>query len=155
MLHRFKNNGYSIVLDVASGSVHVVDDLVYDILGMYDESTGEADRDKVTEAIKEKYGGQYSDEDIDDAFSDIEELKASGQLFTEDSYKDVVIDFKKRKTVVKALCLHMAHDCKLACKYCFAEEGTYHGQPRKLMSEEVGKRALDFLIENSSAVNRL
>ena len=151
MLHRFKNNGYSIVLDVASGSVHVVDDLVYDILGMYDESTGEADRDKVTEAIKEKYGGQYSDEDIDDAFSDIEELKASGQLFTEDSYKDVVIDFKKRKTVVKALCLHMAHDCNLACKYCFAEEGTYHGQPRELMSEEVGKRALDFLIENSGS----
>ena len=76
-------------------------------------------------------------------------LVDSGQLFTEDVYKDVIIDFKKRKTVVKALCLHIAHDCNLACKYCFADEGEYHGQKRELMSLEVGKRALDFLIENS------
>ena len=151
MLHRFKNNGYSIVLDVASGSVHVVDDLCYDLLGLYEEKGAETGADEMVAALREKSGELYSEEDIREAISDIEELKASGQLFTEDSYKDVVIDFKKRKTVVKALCLHMAHDCNLACKYCFAEEGTYHGQPRELMSEEVGKRALDFLIENSGS----
>ncbi len=149
MLHRFKNNGYCIVLDVASGSVHVVDDLVYDLLGMYEEKGESADAGEIAAAFKEKNGEMYSEEDIRDALSDIEELKSSGQLFTEDSYKDIVIDFKKRKTVVKALCLHMAHDCNLACRYCFAEEGTYHGQKRELMSEEVGRRALDFLIENS------
>ncbi len=151
MLHRFKNNGYSIVLDVASGSVHVVDDLCYDLLGLYEEKGAETGADEMVAALREKSGELYSEEDIREAISDIEELKASGQLFTEDSYKDVVIDFKKRKTVVKALCLHMAHDCNLACRYCFAEEGTYHGQPRELMSEEVGRKALDFLIENSGS----
>ena len=90
----------------------------------------------------------YSENDIEEALEEIEELKEAGQLFTEDTYKDLVIDFKNRKTVVKAMCLHIAHDCNLACKYCFAEEGEYHGR-RALMSLEVGKKALDFLIENS------
>ena len=145
MVHQYKNNGYNIVLDVCSGSVHVVDDLVYDMIEMYQDKS----RDEIAKAIVDKYGDLYTNEDILDAYSDIEELKENGQLFTEDVYKDVIIDFKKRKTVVKALCLHIAHDCNLACKYCFADEGEYHGQKRELMSLEVGKKAIDFLIENS------
>lgn len=145
MVHQYKNNGYNIVLDVCSGSVHVVDELVYDMIAMYESHDLEA----IKAAIIEKYNDTYSVEDIEDAYDDIKELADSGQLFTEDVYKDVIIDFKKRKTVVKALCLHIAHDCNLACQYCFADEGEYHGQKRELMSLEVGKRALDFLIENS------
>ncbi|MDO5127559.1 MAG: thioether cross-link-forming SCIFF peptide maturase [Eubacteriales bacterium] len=145
MVHQYKNNGYNIVLDVCSGSVHVVDDLVYDMIAMYEEH----DKSEIAAAIRSKYKDLYSDADIEDAYSDIKELAESGQLFTEDVYKDIIIDFKKRKTVVKALCLHIAHDCNLACQYCFADEGEYHGQKRELMTLEVGKRALDFLIENS------
>ncbi|MGN9019840.1 thioether cross-link-forming SCIFF peptide maturase [Lachnospiraceae bacterium HCP1S3_C3] len=140
MIHQYKNNGYNIVMDVNSGSVHVVDDIVYDIIALYEENDADS--------IKKKLSGVYSENDIEEALEEIEELKEAGQLFTEDTYKDFVIDFKNRKTVVKAMCLHIAHDCNLACKYCFAEEGEYHGR-RALMSLEVGKKALDFLIENS------
>ncbi|MBD5136707.1 MAG: thioether cross-link-forming SCIFF peptide maturase [Lachnospiraceae bacterium] len=140
MIHQYKSNGYNIVLDVNSGSVHVVDDMVYDIIELYEDN----DSRKIKEVLSEK----YQEADIDEALEEIEELKKSGQLFAEDTYKDVVVDFKNRKTVVKAMCLHIAHDCNLACKYCFAEEGEYHGR-RALMSLEVGKKALDFLIENS------
>ena len=139
MVHQYKNNGYNIVLDVCSGSVHVVDDLVYDVIALYEE----LNREEIAEKLP-----QYSKEDIFEACEEIEILKEAGQLFTEDVYKDAIIDFKQRKTVVKALCLHIAHDCNLACKYCFAEEGEYHGD-RSLMSYEVGKKALDFLIANS------
>lgn len=139
MIHQYKNNGYNIVLDVCSGSVHVVDDLVYDVIALYEQ----LNRDEIIGRLP-----QYSKEEIDEACEEIEELKQAGQLFTEDVYRDAIIDFKKRKTVVKALCLHIAHDCNLACKYCFAEEGEYHGG-RSLMSYEVGKKALDFLIANS------
>ena len=145
MVHQYKNNGYNIVLDVCSGSVHVVDELVYDMIELYEGHT-EAE---IEAEIISRYKDRYSAEDIREAYADITELKEAGQLFTEDVYRDVIIDFKKRKTVVKALCLHIAHDCNLACKYCFADEGEYHGQKRELMSYEVGKRALDFLIENS------
>ncbi|MBQ7708199.1 MAG: thioether cross-link-forming SCIFF peptide maturase [Lachnospiraceae bacterium] len=147
MVYQYINNGYYIVLDVCSGSVHVVDELVYDMIALFEKK----DRKAIASAIKEKYGDKYSEFDIYEAYSDIEELKESGQLFTEDVYKDVIVDFKKRKTVVKALCLHIAHDCNLACKYCFADEGEYHGQKRELMSLEVGKKAIDFLIENSGS----
>lgn len=140
MIHQYKNNGYNIVLDVNSGSVHVVDDMVYDIIALYEENDAET--------IKEKLSNKYQVNDIVEAIEEIEELKKEGQLFTEDTYKDLIIDFKKRETVVKAMCLHIAHDCNLACKYCFAEEGEYHGR-RELMSLEVGKKALDYLIENS------
>lgn len=145
MIHQYKNNGYNIVLDIASGSVHVVDDLVYDMIEMYQNKN----RDDISSAIKEKYGDAYSSEDIEEAYDEITALKGNGQLFTEDAYKDIIIDFKKRKTVVKALCLHIAHDCNLACKYCFADEGSYNGKPKELMSAEVGKAALDFLVANS------
>ena len=139
VVHQYKNNGYNIVLDVCSGSVHVVDDLVYDVVALYEEMS-------LDEIVKKL--SQYPENEIREAYDEITELKDQGQLFTEDVYKDAIIDFKKRKTVVKALCLHIAHDCNLACKYCFAEEGEYHGG-RALMSYEVGKKALDFLIANS------
>lgn len=146
MVHQYKNNGYNIVLDVNSGSVHVVDDLVYDMIALYETSS--------REEMIEKLSANYKTEDIEEAYSEIEELVKAECLFTEDIYKDYIIDFKKRPTVVKALCLHIAHDCNLACKYCFAEEGEYHGR-RALMSFEVGKKALDFLIANSGSRRNL
>lgn len=140
MIHQYKNNGYNIVLDVNSGSVHVVDDACYDVISLYENNT--------KEQIIEKLKSGYPEELINEAYKEASELKEADMLFTEDIYRQYITDFKKRKTVVKALCLHIAHDCNLACKYCFAEEGEYHGR-RALMSLEVGKRALDFLIENS------
>ncbi len=165
MIHQFKNNGYNIVLDVNSGAVHVVDDLAYDIIEMYENNT----RGSIISAMVEKYikpehmscitsqDGNKEDfsehveelvNQINEVMDDIEELKKDGALFTRDIYEDYIKDFKQRSTVVKALCLHIAHDCNLACKYCFAEEGEYKGH-RELMSYEVGKQALDFLIANS------
>ena len=139
MIHQYKNNGYNIVLDVCSGSVHVVDDIVYDVIALYEEFN----QDEIVSKLS-----QYPEKEILEACEEIHALKEAGQLFTEDVYRDAIIDFKQRKTVVKALCLHIAHDCNLACKYCFAEEGEYHGA-RSLMSYEVGRKALDFLIANS------
>lgn len=140
MIHQYKNNGYNIVLDINSGAVHVVDDVVYDVIPLFE--------DKSEDAILDTLSDKYAREDIEDAWNQVRELKEEELLFTEDIYKPYVINFKKRKTVVKALCLHIAHDCNLACQYCFAEEGEYHGR-RALMSFEVGKKALDFLISNS------
>ena len=141
MIHRYKNNGYNIVLDVNSGSVHVVDDIVYDIVGCLEEKMSEA-------AILEKFKNQYKEEDIRTAIEECRELEEAQMLFTNDIYENAIESFKARPTVVKALCLHIAHDCNLACRYCFAEEGEYHGR-RALMTYEVGKQALDFLIANS------
>ena len=140
MIHQYKNNGYNIVLDVNSGAVHVVDEVTYDVIALYQEKCA----DEIVDALKDR----YSVEEIEEAISEVAELKEAEELFTEDIYEKYITDFKKRKTVVKAMCLHIAHDCNLACKYCFAEEGEYHGR-RALMSLEVGKKALDFLIENS------
>lgn len=149
MIHQYINNGYNIVLDVNSGSVHVVDPLSYELIALADKrlEEGRSEEEILTEA-KEQFKGQYSEEDITEALSEIWELKELGQLFAPDIYENYIFDFKKRQTVVKALCLHIAHDCNLACRYCFAEEGEYHGR-RALMSFEVGKKALDFLVANS------
>lgn len=147
VIHQYKNNGYNIVLDVNSGCVHVVDDLVYDIIALYENMDTEA----IVTEIMERYrvaGTVVKEQEIREAIEEMEELKEQGSLFTEDIYKNYIIDFKKRQTVVKALCLHIAHDCNLACRYCFAEEGEYKGR-RALMSYEVGKQALDFLIQHS------
>lgn len=147
MVHQYKNNGYNIVLDVNSGAIHVVDDLVYDAIALYEDHT----KDEIIETLK----GQYDIADIAEAVDEIDELKAQEMLFTEDSYEKYMADFaENRQTVVKALCLHIAHDCNLACRYCFAEEGEYHGR-RALMSFEVGKAALDFLIANSGSRRNL
>jgi uncharacterized protein len=140
VVHQYKNNGYNIVLDVNSGSVHVVDDVVYDVIPLFETNTAKEIREQLSE--------RYREEDISEAIAEVEELKESEVLFTEDIYEKYIKDFKERQTVVKALCLHIAHDCNLACRYCFAEEGEYHGR-RAFMSLEVGKKALDFLIEHS------
>ncbi|MDO4356102.1 MAG: thioether cross-link-forming SCIFF peptide maturase [Clostridia bacterium] len=143
MIHQYKMNGYNIVLDVNSGCVHVVDDVAYDIIALFEDTP----REQIASAMAEKYP-DVSAEDIGGILDDVAQMKADGTLFSEDIYADIAFDFKARSTVVKALCLHVTHDCNLACRYCFAEEGEYHGQ-RALMSFEVGKQALDFLIANS------
>ena len=153
MIHQYKNNGYNIVLDVYSGSVHVVDDLCYDVIKILDEQNENCTPEmlsgtEVLAGLEEKLGHTYRKEELEEALCDIQELAEAGRLFTEDTFEDMIAVVKERKTVVKALCLHIAHDCNLACRYCFAEEGEYHGR-RALMSCEVGKKALDFLIANS------
>ena len=153
MIHQYQNNGYHIVLDVNSGSVHVVDKIAYDVIGcleaMNPAHTPETlKEEKTAEYLLEKLGDIYAEEDLRDLLEAVAELTAAGQLFTQDVYESYIGEVKERKTVVKALCLHIAHDCNLACKYCFAEEGEYHGR-RALMSLEVGKKALDFLVANS------
>ena len=141
MVHQYQNNGYNIVLDVNSGAIHVVDELMYAVIGLYEEHT--------PQQIIEKLRDTFEEADVLEALDEIEQLKKDELLFTPDEYEDYIEDISKnRQTVVKALCLHIAHDCNLACKYCFAEEGEYHGR-RALMSFEVGKKALDFLVANS------
>lgn len=147
MIHQYKNNGYNMVLDVNSGSVHVVDDVTYDVLSLLDQGKQE---EEIQEALKDRYPAQ----EIHDAAQECQELKEAGMLFTDDVYEGAIEMFAERPTVVKALCLHIAHDCNLACRYCFAEEGEYHGR-RALMSLEVGKKALDFLIVNSGSRRNL
>jgi len=148
MVHQYKLNGYNIVLDVFSGSVHVVDDLAYDVIELYESLPAE----EIIARLLDKYTGRpdITEAEIRECLSDVEELKREGRLFTEDSFKDRVIDYKSRKTEIKALCMHVAHTCNLNCEYCFASQGKYKGD-RALMSFEVGKRALDFLIENSGS----
>ena len=153
MIHSYKLGGYNIVLDICSGAVHLVDEVAYDIINMYEDHTAE----EITAAILEKYpdNPEVTPEEIAECLSQIEELKDAGQLFTPDTYEPMA-DTLKQKTsgVVKALCLHIAHSCNLNCSYCFASQGKYHGE-RALMSFEVGKRALDFLIENSGTRRNL
>ena len=146
MVHQYKNNGYNIVLDVNSGAIHVVDDVTYDVIELFEDNSAKE--------IIEKLVDRYPQTEIEEAIQEVNELKDNEELFTEDTYKERIIDFKKRQTVVKALCLHIAHDCNLACRYCFAEEGEYHGR-RALMSYETGKQALDFLIANSGSRRNL
>ena len=149
MIHQYKNNGFNIVLDVNSGSVHVVDDVVYDVIACMVENQME-DMDKAAATEKLLATGKFDKEVIAETIEEIYELKEAQMLFTEDIYEKSIDAFKNRETVVKALCLHIAHDCNLACKYCFAEEGEYHGR-RAMMSFEVGKKALDFLVANSGS----
>ena len=152
MIHCYKQNGYNIVLDVFSGSVHTVDDLAYDVIEMYET----ANKDEIVAAMLEKYNGDDSidEAEIRDCIDDVEELKSEGKLFATDDYEDLAFDFKARNTVVKALCLHVAHTCNLNCEYCFASQGKYHGD-RALMSLEVAKQAIDFLIEHSGSRRNL
>ena len=133
MIHQYQNNGYNIVLDVNSGAVHVVDKIAYDIIesleAMNSLHTPETLREDDTyQYLLERFGQVYGEEDIRDVLEAVIELTEAGQLFTRDIYEDYIGEVKQRKTVVKALCLHIAHDCNLACRYCFAEEGEYHGR---------------------------
>ena len=155
MVHQYKNNGYNIVLDVNSGAVHMVDELCYDVITVLNEYQQDlADADLILSHVLDKLSSKYDQEALTEAVQEIMEVTAQGRLFTKDVYRDYIGEVVKRKTVVKALCLHIAHDCNLACKYCFAEEGEYHGR-RALMSLETGKKAIDFLIQNSGTRRNL
>ena len=153
MIHQYKLGGYNIVLDVSSGAVHVVDDIAYDMIARFEEDS----REEVLSAMREKYAHltEISDADLEECYDQIVELKESGQLFVPDTF-EAMAPYLKEKTsgVVKALCLHIAHTCNLNCSYCFASQGKYHGE-RAVMSYEVGKQALDFLIANSGTRRNL
>ena len=150
MIHQYKFGGYNIVIDVCSGAIHVVDDIAYDIIAGFEE----AERGEVIKKTAEKYKDIPFDE-ISECYDNILALKDSGKLFVSDTFEAMAGTLKaKTSGVVKALCLHIAHTCNLNCSYCFASQGKYHGE-RALMSFDVGKRALDFLIENSGSRRNL
>ncbi len=140
VIHQYKMDDLNIVLDIYSGAVHIVDDIVYDIIENYEVLS--------KQEIQDKLSDEYTEDAVKEAFKEVADLVGEGLLFTDDTYKDTIMDFKSRKPVVKALCLHIAHDCNLSCRYCFAGEGEYHGD-RSMMSSEVGIKAIDFLIHNS------
>ena len=145
MIHQYKLNGYNIVLDICSGAVHVVDDLAYDIISLFEDKS----KEEIVEELSKKY------ENVSECYDQVAFLKENGELFTEDTFEPMANTLKeKTQGVVKALCLHIAHTCNLNCSYCFASQGKYHGE-RAVMSFEVGKRALDFLIENSGTRRNL
>jgi len=165
VIHEYKSGGFNIVLDVESGAVHVVDELVYKLVpkleGLVRHDVPQAEAllyETAVDYIKENafFGleSEYSEEEIQEAAAEICELANSGNLYQHDIYEQYVDSLKDRETVVKALCLHIAHDCNLRCRYCFAEEGEYHGR-RTLMTYEVGKKALDFLVANSGSRKNL
>ena len=151
MVHQYKLGGYNIVIDVCSGGLHVVDDVAYDIISMFENN----DEEYIVGEIKKKYGESISDADIAECMEQVKYLKDSGKLFAPDTFESMAGHLKaKTSGVVKALCLHIAHTCNLNCSYCFASQGKYHGD-RAVMSFEVGKRALDFLVENSGSRRNL
>ena len=153
MVHCYKLLGLNIVLDICSGSVHAVDEVAYDAISMY----GQASREEIIEKLEEKYKDKegVTREELEECLDDIDQLRREGRLFSEDSYEPMAETLKKKTSgVVKALCLHIAHVCNLNCSYCFASQGKYHGD-RAVMSFEVGKRALDFLVENSKGRRNL
>ncbi len=141
MIHQYKMGDMNIVIDVSSGGIHLFDDCSYEYIALVEEGLEH-------ESIVAELEGKYPDVDFTEVKDEIDTLKGRGVLFSEDDYETLVDGFADRPTVVKALCLHIAHDCNLACRYCFAEEGEYHGD-RSMMSLEVGMKAIDFLILNS------
>ena len=150
MIHQYKQGGFNIVLDVCSGAVHVVDEVAYDIIAKFENN----DKETVIKSVSEKHKG-VSRKDLEECYAQIEELKESGKLFAPDNFENMAGVLKEKTAgVVKALCIHIAHTCNLNCEYCFASQGKYHGD-RAVMSFEVGKRALDFLIENSGTRHNL
>lgn len=146
MIHQYKLNGYNIILDTFSGSVHVTDDVAYDAIRGMDEGKS---RDEIAKELLSCYGDQgVTSRNIEEVFSDIDELIAEGKLFSHDIFEGKEFNLKNRSHVIKALCLLVSHTCNLNCSYCFASQGSFHGK-EGLMSFETGKRALDFLVENS------
>ncbi|MBR1867410.1 MAG: thioether cross-link-forming SCIFF peptide maturase [Clostridia bacterium] len=151
MIHQFKRCGFNIVIDVCSGSVHSVDDLAYDVISLF-ENTPE---NQLIGDLFEKHGGKYGKDEIKECYDQVAELKDAGKLFTPDVFRPIAGKLKERSAgVIKALCLHVAHTCNLNCSYCFASQGKYHGE-RAVMDFETGKRALDFLVENSGTRRNL
>ena len=150
MIHQYKLGGYNIVLDVCSGGVHVVDEVAYDIIAMFETHS----RKEVLRAMGSKYPS-LTEAELEECYAQVESLKDAGKLFAPDTFGPMAGQLKQKTAgVVKALCLHVAHTCNLNCSYCFASQGKYHGE-RAMMSFEVGKRALDFLIENSGTRKNL
>ena len=150
MIHQYKLGGYNIVLDVCSGAVHVVDEVAYDIIAMFEENT----RETVLGAMQGKYP-QVTQAELEECYAQVAGLQESGKLFSPDTFETVAGTLKEKTAgVVKALCLHIAHTCNLNCSYCFASQGKYHGD-RAIMSYEVGKQALDFLMEHSGTRRNL
>ena len=153
MTHQYVLGGHHIVLDVYSGSVYLVDEVAYDVIGLYETHS----REEIIDAMLSKYAAnpEVTREELGECLEQIEELKQMGKLFTPDSFAPMAGKLKERSAgVVKALCLHVAHTCNLNCSYCFASQGKYHGD-RAVMSFEVGKQALDFLIANSGTRRNL
>ena len=133
MIHQYKLGGYNIVLDVCSGSVHVVDEIAYDIIGLFETQSREA----ILAAMQTQYP-EISPEDIAQCYDQVVQLKDAGKLFAPDTFAPMAGALKEKTAgVVKALCLHVAHTCNLNCAYCFASQGKYHGE-RGVMSFEVG-----------------
>ncbi|MBQ2650307.1 MAG: thioether cross-link-forming SCIFF peptide maturase [Clostridia bacterium] len=152
MVHQYKLNGYNIVIDTASGSVHSVDEVAYDIIEMYEQHS----REEIVREMMARYGHRedVNEAEIEECLDDVAQLKEEGKLFSKDTYEGMAFDFKRTNTVIKALCLHVAHTCNLNCEYCFASQGKYHGE-RAIMTFEVGKRAIDFLVEHSGSRRNL
>lgn len=152
MVHQYKLGGYNIVLDVASGSVHQVDDVAYDAIALFEDHT----KEEITEILLKKYGHlpDVTRQEIALLLEDIQSLKDQKKLFSKDLYEGKTFSFPQRTSVVKALCLHVAHTCNLNCEYCFAAQGKYHGQSA-LMPFEVAKQAIDFLVANSGTRRNL
>ncbi len=152
MIHQYKLNGYNIVIDVASGSVHVVDEVAYDIIAMFQQKS----KDEILETILATYGHQedVTRDEVELCIQDIQQLVDAEKLFSSEDYAQTAVDFKNDNQVVKAMCFHVAHCCNLNCSYCFASQGKYHGQDA-LMSLEVGKKAMDFLVEHSGTRRNL
>ncbi len=152
MVHQYKLNGYNIVLDTCSGSVHAVDEVAYDVIELYKTHSEEL----ILSLLLEKHADKpdVTREELLECLADVRALEQAGKLFSKDVYEDLAIDYKNNSNVVKALCLHVAHTCNLNCSYCFASQGKYQGD-RALMSFEVGKQAFDFLIANSGTRRNL
>ena len=153
MIHQYQLGGYNIVLDICSGSVHVVDEVAYDIIALFENNT----KENIIGEICKKYSDRsdVTAEDVEECYRQVVALKESGKLFAPDTFEPVAGNLKaKTSGVIKALCIHIAHTCNLNCSYCFASQGKYHGD-RAMMSFEVGKRALDFLVENSGSRRNL
>lgn len=159
MVHSYKLRGYNILLDVNSGLVHVASDVVYELVNMINADIEAG----VLPAFyclpdysvyKDTLYDRFNAADVDEACDEVKELIENRMLYTEDVYVDHIESLNNFKTNIKAMCLHVAHDCNLACKYCFADEGEYKGE-RSLMSLEVGKKAIDLLIENSKGRKNL
>ena len=153
MIHQYRLGGYNIVIDVCSGAIHVVDEVAYDIISLFESNS----KDDILSKIAEKYADQddISADDISECYNQVCSLKEQGKLFAPDTFASMAGKLKEKTAgVVKALCLHVAHTCNLNCAYCFASQGKYHGD-RAIMSFEVGKQAFDYLIKNSGTRRNL
>ena len=153
MVHQYQLGGYNIVLDICSGSIHVVDEVAYDIIALYQTQS----RDEILATMNKKYAARedITPADIEECYDQVTSLKKSGRLFSPDTFEGMAGRLKEKTSgVIKALCLHVAHTCNLNCSYCFASQGKYHGD-RAVMSFEVGKQALDFLVANSGTRRNL